>query len=178
MKEISYVFSFTFFFTPLIFSLHWWPITLSLPLQNFHVVLPTKKCLLCFLSLALDLCPPFSLWVYRSSFKKTPFTQTPPPLVSWNQDQDGSLHMGDNRNSWVPRVTSWGFRHSKRALWKNRSLWTVHLLRYPEGLKHQFSRRFFFFFFFLAHRTRIRFALICPVIGASSKYCMTIGIVV
>ena len=30
------------------------------PLQNFHVVLSTKKCLLCFLSLALDLCRPFS----------------------------------------------------------------------------------------------------------------------
>ena len=30
------------------------------PLQNFHVVLPTKKCLLLFLSLAQDLCRPFS----------------------------------------------------------------------------------------------------------------------
>ena len=30
------------------------------PLQSFHVVLPTKKCLLCFLSLAQDLCRPFS----------------------------------------------------------------------------------------------------------------------
>ena len=63
MEEMSYVFSFPFFFTPLIFSLHWWPLALSPPLQNFHVVLPTKKFLLCFLSLALDLCPPFSLWV-------------------------------------------------------------------------------------------------------------------
>ena len=51
-----------FYFTPLIFSLHWWPLALSPPLQNFHVVLPTKKCLLCFLSLALDLCRPFSRW--------------------------------------------------------------------------------------------------------------------
>ena len=33
---------------------------LLLPLQNFHVVLPTKKYLLRFLSLALDLCRPFS----------------------------------------------------------------------------------------------------------------------
>ena len=33
---------------------------LSPPLQNFHVVLPTKKCLLCFLSLTLNLCRPFS----------------------------------------------------------------------------------------------------------------------
>ena len=32
-------------------------------------------------------------------------------------------------------------------------------------------------FFFLAHRTGILFALICPVTGVSSKYCMTIGLV-
>ena len=54
-----------FFSLPLIFSLHWWPLAfliLSPPLQNFHVVLPTKKCLLCFLSLALNLCRPFSRW--------------------------------------------------------------------------------------------------------------------
>ena len=54
-----------FFSLPLIFFLHWWPLAfliLSPPLQNFHVVLPTKKCLLCFLSLALDLCRPFSRW--------------------------------------------------------------------------------------------------------------------
>ena len=54
-----------FFSLPLIFTLHWWPLAfliLSPPLQNFYVVLPTKKCLLCFLSLALDLCRPFSRW--------------------------------------------------------------------------------------------------------------------
>ena len=54
---------FFFFSLPLIFTLHWWPLaflTLSPPLQNF-LVLPTKKCLLCFLSLDLDLCRPFSL---------------------------------------------------------------------------------------------------------------------
>ena len=66
-EEMSYVFSFTFFSLPLIFTLHWWPLTfpiLSPPLENFHVVLPTKKCLICFLSLALDLqlCRPFSRW--------------------------------------------------------------------------------------------------------------------
>ena len=63
MEEMSYVFSFTFFSLPLIFTLHWWPLAfliLSPPLQNFHVVLPTKKCLLCFLSLALDLCRPWT----------------------------------------------------------------------------------------------------------------------
>ena len=45
------------FFTALIFTLHWWPLAfpiLSPPLQNFHVVLPTKKRLLCLLSLAQD----------------------------------------------------------------------------------------------------------------------------
>ena len=55
-----------FFSLPLIFTLHWWPLAfliLSPPLQNFHVVLPTKKCLLCFLSLALEFCCPFSSWV-------------------------------------------------------------------------------------------------------------------
>ena len=62
MEEMSYVFSFTFFSLPLIFFLHWWPLAfliLSPLLQNFHVVLPTKKFLLCFLSLALDLRRPF-----------------------------------------------------------------------------------------------------------------------
>ena len=42
----------------LIFTLHWSPLPfliLSPPLQNVHVVLPTKKCLLCFLAPALDL---------------------------------------------------------------------------------------------------------------------------
>ena len=34
---------------------------LSPPLQNFHVVLPTKKCLLCSLSLAINPCRPLSL---------------------------------------------------------------------------------------------------------------------
>ena len=34
------------------------------PLQNFHVILPAEKCLLCFLSLALDLCRPFSRWAF------------------------------------------------------------------------------------------------------------------
>ena len=54
------------FSLPLIFFLHWWPLAfliLSPLLQNFHVVLPTKKFLLCFLSLALDLRRPFSRWV-------------------------------------------------------------------------------------------------------------------
>ena len=65
MEEMSYVFSFTFF-TAAHFHLafNWWRLAfliLSPPLQNFHVVLPTKKCLL-FLSLTLDICRPFSRW--------------------------------------------------------------------------------------------------------------------
>ena len=65
MEEMSYVFPFNFLTLPLIFTLHWWPLVfpiLSPPLQNFHVVLPTKKCFLFFISLALDLqlCRPFS----------------------------------------------------------------------------------------------------------------------
>ena len=46
MEEMSYVFSFTFLSLPLIFSFHWWPLAfviVSLPLQNFHVVLPSKN---------------------------------------------------------------------------------------------------------------------------------------
>ena len=53
-----------FFWLSLIFTLLLWPLAfliLSPPLQNFHVVLPTKKCLLCSLSLALNPCRPFSL---------------------------------------------------------------------------------------------------------------------
>ena len=54
-----------FFSLPLIFTLHWWPLAfliLSPPLQNFHAVLPTKKCMFCFLSLAINPCRPFSRW--------------------------------------------------------------------------------------------------------------------
>ena len=65
MEEMSLVFLFTFFSLPLIFFLHWWLLAFLIllpPLQNFHVILSTKKCLLCFLSLAPDLCHPFSHW--------------------------------------------------------------------------------------------------------------------
>ena len=59
---------FFFFSLPLIFSLHWWPLAfliLSPPLQNFHPrrCSSNKQWLLCFLSVALDLCRPFSRWV-------------------------------------------------------------------------------------------------------------------
>ena len=50
IEGMSYMFSFTFFLfiylLPLIFILQWWPLAfliLSPPLQNFHVVLPTKN---------------------------------------------------------------------------------------------------------------------------------------
>ena len=64
MEEMSYEFSFTFFSLPLIFTLHWWPLAfpiLSPPLQNFPVVLPTKKCLMFFISRSRPLLPFFSL---------------------------------------------------------------------------------------------------------------------
>ena len=62
----SYVFfSFTFFSLPLIFTLHWWPLALPIlspPLQNFHVVLLTKKMSpLFFISRSRSLSPFFSL---------------------------------------------------------------------------------------------------------------------
>ena len=54
-----------FFALPLIFTLHRWPLAfliLLLPQQNFHVVLPTKKCLLSFfISRSRSLLPFFSL---------------------------------------------------------------------------------------------------------------------
>ena len=46
MEEMSFAFSVTFFSLRLIFSLRWWPLAFlifSPPLQNFHVVLPTKN---------------------------------------------------------------------------------------------------------------------------------------
>ena len=64
MEEMSYVF-FHFFSPPLIFTLHWWPLAFlisSPPLKNYYVVLQTKKCLLCCLSLAVyRSLSPFSL---------------------------------------------------------------------------------------------------------------------
>ena len=62
MEEMSYVFSFTFFFTAVHFLLASVAASIShflTALQNFHVLFQQKKCLLCFLSLALDLSRPF-----------------------------------------------------------------------------------------------------------------------
>ena len=54
-----------FFPLPLILTLHWWPLAfliLSPLLRNFRVVLPTKKCFLCFfISRSRSLSPFFSL---------------------------------------------------------------------------------------------------------------------
>ena len=75
MEEMSYVFSFTSHISlPLIFSLHWWPLavpSLSPPLQNFHVVLPTKSIsfvsyLSLQISVALFLCRLLSLFLCLS----------------------------------------------------------------------------------------------------------------
>ena len=57
MEEMSYVL-FTFFKCRSFTS---WSLIFSSPLQNFHVVFPTKFCLLCFLSLAVALSLFFSL---------------------------------------------------------------------------------------------------------------------
>ena len=75
------LFSYTFyrgnvFSLPLIFTLHCWPLAfliLSPPVQNFHVVLLTKKCLLCFLPLAVDLCGSFPRWASLTRRLLSPF---------------------------------------------------------------------------------------------------------
>ena len=65
MQGMSYVLSFIFFFTAAHFHLSWWPLAFlifSPPLQNFHGVLPTKKCLLRFLlSLQISILSHFFL---------------------------------------------------------------------------------------------------------------------
>ena len=70
-KLLSY--TFYFFSLPLTFTLHWWPLAfliLSPPLQNFHVVLPTKMCFrLIFISRSRSLSSFFSL-----SFAGLPLT--------------------------------------------------------------------------------------------------------
>ena len=81
MEGMSYVFSFTVFSLPVFFTLRWWPLgfpILSPPLQDFHVVLPTKKTsphsrpLSPFLSLSFAGLPPtfsFSLSFSCSIFQ-------------------------------------------------------------------------------------------------------------
>ena len=74
-----------FFSLPLTFNLHWWPLAfliLSPPLQNCHVVLPTKKCLLCFLSLAVDRCRPLSRWASLACCPLSLFLCLSPALYS------------------------------------------------------------------------------------------------
>ena len=63
-----------FFTLPVIFTLRWWPLAcliLSPPLQSFHVVIPTKKCLL---SLFFYLSLQISLQISSLSFAGLPPT--------------------------------------------------------------------------------------------------------
>ena len=66
MEEMSYVFSSNFFFTARSFSPciggHWHFPFCHRRYKIFMLFFQQKKCLLCFLSLALDLCRPFSRW--------------------------------------------------------------------------------------------------------------------
>ena len=58
-----------FFSLPLIFTLHWWPLAiliLSPPPTKFSICSFNKKGFLCFLSLALNPCRPFSRWVSQA----------------------------------------------------------------------------------------------------------------
>ena len=83
MEEMSNAFSFTFFSLPLIFTLYCWLLAfliLSPPLQNFHVV--QQKCLLCILSLPLDLCRPFSRWASLACRPLSLFLCLSPALYS------------------------------------------------------------------------------------------------
>ena len=94
MEEMSNVFSFTFFSLPVFFTLHWWPLAfpiLSLPLQNFYVVLPTKMSPLFFISRSRPLSPFSSL----SSLACRPlslFLCLPPALYSKFMDMTDSLN--------------------------------------------------------------------------------------
>ena len=79
-----------FFSVPLTFTLHWWPLAfliLSPPLPNFHVVLPTKKCLLFFISRCRSLSP-FYRWAsltrrLLSLFLRLSLAQYFPNLWAW-----------------------------------------------------------------------------------------------
>ena len=63
-EKMSNVFSFTFFSLPLICTLHRWLLALVTAATNFSYCSCNKKMFpLFFLSLALDLCHPFSRWV-------------------------------------------------------------------------------------------------------------------
>ena len=61
MEEMSYVFSFTFFSLPLIFTLHWWPLAfliLSTPLKIFKLFLKQNiMSILFFISRSGSLSP-------------------------------------------------------------------------------------------------------------------------
>ena len=64
MEEMSYVFPFTFFFTAAYFNLKLVVASIShfvFAATKFSCCSSNKKCLLCFLSLAINPCRPFYL---------------------------------------------------------------------------------------------------------------------
>ena len=71
-----------FFSLPLIFSLHWWPLAfliLSPPLQNFHVVFPTKN--FSFVFFLVELRWPAAYFLSFSAF----------PIALYSKFVDGRL---------------------------------------------------------------------------------------
>ena len=82
MEEMSYVFSFLFFSLPLIFTLPLWPSHFATTSTKFSCCSSNKKCLLCLLSLTLDLCHPFSRWASLTCCLLSPFLYLSPALYS------------------------------------------------------------------------------------------------
>ena len=86
MEEMSYVFSFNFFFTARSFSPciggHWHFPFCHRRYKIFMLFFQQKKCLLCFLSLTLDLCRPFSRWASLACCRLSLFLYLSPALFS------------------------------------------------------------------------------------------------
>ena len=94
MEEISYVFSFTFF-TAAYFHLALVAASIShfvTAATIFWCSSSNKKCLLCFLSLALDLCRPFSRWASLAYRLLSLFLCLSPALYSKFVDMTISLN--------------------------------------------------------------------------------------
>ena len=101
-----------FFSVPLTFTLHWWPLAfliLSPPLPNFHVVLPTKKCLL-FFHLSLQISVAF----LSLSFADPPPTFSISPSLSCSifqicgHDNYSKVNILDNTDT--ETISSFRFR--------------------------------------------------------------------
>ena len=74
MEEMSYVFLFIFFSLPLIFTLVAASIShFLIATSKFSCCFSNKKCLLCFLSLALALCRSFPRWASLACRLLSPF---------------------------------------------------------------------------------------------------------